>query len=197
MPAATTPAARLTGTPLRPCPRGRSRRIGSRGADTVALDRVTDLPPEPEEVGHAQHAPEPVDVVLRVLSSAANHGKLWFGIAAVGVLAGGRSRRAGIRGVGSLAVASFTANSLVKPLVGRRRPDIERTHLARRIGSTPWTSSFPSGHSASAAAFATAAALELPASALVLAPVAAAVATSGSTSACTTAATSSSGRRSG
>ena len=142
----------------------------------LPFDRVTDLPPEPEEVGHAQHAPEPVDVVLRVLSSAANHGKLWFGIAAVGVLAGGRYRRAGIRGVGSLAVASFTANSLVKPLVGRRRPDIERTHLARRIGSTPWTSSFPSGHSASAAAFATAAALELPASALVLAPVAAAVA---------------------
>ena len=137
---------------------------------------VTDQPPPPELVEEATPSPKPVDVALRLLTQSANHGKLWFGIAAVGVLVGGAARRAGVRAIGSLSVASFVSNSLVKPLVGRRRPDLERTQLARRIGTRPWTSSFPSGHSASAAAFATGAALELPPAALVLAPLAAAVA---------------------
>ena len=113
-------------------------------------------------MGRSSRRPEPVDVALRALTLAANHGKIWMGSAAAGALAGGAYRRAGLRGLGSLAVASFVSNSLVKPLVGRRRPDLERTQLARRIGERPWTSSFPSGHSASAAAFATGAALELP-----------------------------------
>ena len=137
---------------------------------------VTDEPPEPAEVEEAKDSPEALDVVLRALTTAANHGKLWFGLAAAGAVAGGAYRRAGVRGIASLSVASFAANTLIKPLVGRRRPDIERTHLARRIGTRPWTSSFPSGHSASAAAFATGAALELPAAGWVLAPLAAAVA---------------------
>ena len=142
----------------------------------LPFTRVTDVPPDPERVEEARDSPEPIDVALRLLTTSANHGKLWFGLAAVGVIAGGRFRRAGIRGVGSLAIASFTANSLIKPLIKRRRPDEDRTKLARRIGTQPWTSSFPSGHSASAAAFATGAALELPPAALVLAPLAAAVA---------------------
>ena len=75
----------------------------------------------------------------------------------------------------SMGAASFLSNTVIKPLVGRRRPDAERTHAARRIGRVPWTSSFPSGHSASAAV-ATATALELPAAGVALAPVAAAVA---------------------
>ena len=137
---------------------------------------VTDEPPRAEVVQEVQPTSRPVDVALRVLTRSADHGRLWMGLAAVGALAGGGYRRAGIRGLGSLAVASFVSNSLVKPLVGRRRPDLERTKLARRIGERPWTSSFPSGHSASAAAFATGAALELPAAGLALAPVAAAVA---------------------
>ncbi len=137
---------------------------------------VTDEPPDLETVGEAQPAPEPVDVALRLLTLAANHGKLWMAFAAAGALAGGGLRRAGVRGLGSLSVASLVSNSLIKPLVGRRRPDIERTRLARRIGARPWTSSFPSGHSASAAAFAVGAALEVPVAGLALAPVAAAVA---------------------
>jgi diacylglycerol kinase family enzyme len=137
---------------------------------------VTDVPPPAEVVEEAKPTPEAFDVVMRVLSTAANHGKLWFGFALAGAVAGRSTRRAAIRGVGSLALASFTANSLIKPLVGRRRPDLERTHLARRIGTRPWTSSFPSGHSASAAAFATGVGLELPVAALAIAPVAAGVA---------------------
>lgn len=138
--------------------------------------RSPDLPPSPAGVPGPVAFPRRIDVGLRGLTTAANHGVLWFGIAAVGAVAGRRSRRAALRGVGSLALSSFVANVVVKPLVGRRRPDQDRTELARRIGRVPWTSSFPSGHSASAAAFATGAALELPLSGTVLGPLAAAVA---------------------
>jgi len=135
-----------------------------------------DSPPPPEITPAPVPLPQPIDIGLRRLTLAANHGVLWFGIGAVGVLAGGRARRAAIRGVASLSMASFVSNSLVKPLIGRRRPDLERIQTARRIGYIPWTSSFPSGHSASAAAFAAGAAMELPLSATVLAPLATAVA---------------------
>jgi diacylglycerol kinase family enzyme/membrane-associated phospholipid phosphatase len=138
--------------------------------------RPTDQAPLPTDVPAPVSFPRPIDAGLRRLTTAANHGALWFGIAAAGAFTGRRSRRAAFRGVGSLALSSFVANVVVKPLVGRRRPDPDRTQLARRIGRAPWTSSFPSGHSASAAAFATGAALELPLSAAVLGPLAAAVA---------------------
>lgn len=137
---------------------------------------VTDEPPPAEVVQEVQPTAAPVDVALRVLTRSADHGRLWMGLAVTGAVAGGAYRRAGIRGLGSLAMASFVSNTLIKPLVGRRRPDLDRTQLARRIGERPWTSSFPSGHSASAAAFATGAAIELPALGLGLAPIAAAVA---------------------
>ena len=68
------------------------------------------------------------------------------------------------------------SNVVVKPLIGRRRPDLQRTKLARQIGEVPWTSSFPSGHSASAAAFAAGATMELPVAGVILAPLAAFVA---------------------
>lgn len=60
-------------------------------------------------------------------------------------------------------------------MLRRTRPDpiaLLFTHRARRI---PTSSSFPSGHAASAAAFAVGAAIEWPASAVVLGPLAAAV----------------------
>lgn len=137
--------------------------------------KPSDTAPDPTIVPAAHPLPQPVDVALRRLTTAANHGLLWFGIGAAGALLGKRPRRAAIRGTVSLAMSSFVANSVVKPLVGRRRPDIDRTVTARRIGRTPWTSSFPSGHAASAAAFATGAALEFPVSAALLAPLAGAV----------------------
>ncbi len=138
--------------------------------------RQTDQAPDISTVPATDSVPRSVDVALRRLTLSANHGVLWFGIGAVGVLAGGRYRRAALRGMSSVAMASFVSNSVVKPLVGRRRPDAKRTSAARRIGRVPWTSSFPSGHSASAAAFATGAALELPAAGALLGPLAAAVA---------------------
>lgn len=125
----------------------------------------------------ADHAPHPVDVTLRALSRSANKGKLWLALAAVGVVAtSGRIRRAAVRGAGSLSVTSLIVNGAVKPLFRRQRPDIELTPLVRRLSRQPWTTSFPSGHAASAAAFTCGVALESPAVALSIAPVAGAVA---------------------
>jgi diacylglycerol kinase family enzyme/membrane-associated phospholipid phosphatase len=138
--------------------------------------RVTDVQPDPATVPAALPVPRPFDRALRLLTRSADHGLLWFGTGAALALTGKRGRRAALRGAISLGGASFVANSLVKPLVGRRRPDPERTAIARRIHSTPWTSSFPSGHAASATAFATGIALEFPLAGAVLAPVAAGVA---------------------
>lgn len=125
----------------------------------------------------AEEVPRPVDVALRALTRSANKGRLWLGLAGVGAVAtAGRTRRAAIRGAGSLAASSLIVNTTVKPLFRRQRPDIELTPLVRRLSRQPWTTSFPSGHAASAAAFTCGVALESPAIALALAPVAGAVA---------------------
>jgi membrane-associated phospholipid phosphatase len=109
-----------------------------------------------------QHDPV-LDTLMPALSRAADHGVLWLG--AAGLLASsGRPtwRRAAVRGIASVAAASATANGLAKLSVRRRRPPIDGVPLARRVRRTPVTTSFPSGHSASAAAFALGAAREMP-----------------------------------
>lgn len=118
----------------------------------------------------------PVDLALRALTRSANGGRLWLGLAAVGLLVPGRTRRAALRGVGALAATSAVANGVLKPATRRRRPAIERTPLVRQLPRWPRSTSFPSGHAASAAAFTTAVTLERPAVGAALAPVAAAVA---------------------
>lgn len=117
----------------------------------------------------------PVDVALRRLSKSANKGRLWLGLAAAGSLVKGRARRAAIRGAGSLAATSFVVNVAVKPLIRRQRPDIALTPLVRRLSRQPWTTSFPSGHAASAAAFTAGVAMEHRVAGAALAPVATAV----------------------
>jgi len=100
-----------------------------------------------------------LDNAMRRLSRGADHGKLWFAIAAALALLGGpRGRIAARRGLVSLGIASGFANLLAKPLTTRRRPARqEAKELARHRVRMPRSSSFPSGHSASAFAFATAA----------------------------------------
>ncbi|MFF4650664.1 bifunctional phosphatase PAP2/diacylglycerol kinase family protein [Streptomyces sp. NPDC001380] len=117
--------------------------------------------------------------VLPRLSRAADHGVLWMGAAAaLGVVGTRSARRAALRGIGSLAVASLATNTAAKWAARRTRPGIGPVPLMRRLSRQPLSSSFPSGHSASAVAFATAVALEAPRYGAVLAPVAAAVAAS-------------------
>jgi undecaprenyl-diphosphatase len=98
-----------------------------------------------------------LDVAMRRLSRAADHSTLWFGSAAAIALLGGKTgRRAARRGLLSLGLASAFANLVAKPLTTRRRPEREELEvLARRHVPMPRTSSFPSGHAASALAFAT------------------------------------------
>ncbi|MBM4536804.1 phosphatase PAP2 family protein [Rhodococcus hoagii] len=121
--------------------------------------------------------PSRLDGGLRTLSNAANHSVLWMGVAAGMGLAGGRARRAAVRGVLAVAGASALSNAVLKPVYPRRRPPAGTPEFTVRRGlPAPRSSSFPSGHSASAAAFATAVALEYPAAGVALAPLAAAVA---------------------
>ena len=115
--------------------------------------------------------------VLPRLSRAANHGRLWFALAAGMAATGGRTgRRAALRGLGSLALASLTVNTVGKGAVGRARPLLAAVPVIRQLHRQPVTTSFPSGHSASAAAFVAGAASQSGAWGAALAPVAASVA---------------------
>ncbi|MYS20133.1 undecaprenyl-diphosphatase [Streptomyces sp. DvalAA-14] len=123
-----------------------------------------------------QHWPG-AEPVLPRLSRSANHGRLWFAVAAGMAATGGRSgRRAAARGLGSMALASLTANTVGKGAVRRTRPILDAVPVIRQLHRQPVTSSFPSGHSASAAAFVAGAAMESSAWGTALAPVAASVA---------------------
>jgi undecaprenyl-diphosphatase len=101
-----------------------------------------------------------LDIAMRGLSRAADHGKLWFATATVLALLGGSSGRLAARnGLVSLGIASAFANLVAKPLSARRRPARkEAEELTSRHVQMPRSSSFPSGHAASAFAFATGAA---------------------------------------
>ncbi|KAA9161654.1 phosphatase PAP2 family protein [Amycolatopsis acidicola] len=123
--------------------------------------------------------PRPVTDVLPRLGRAANYSRLWWGTSAALAVSGNRrARRAALRGMVSIGVASVAANVVSKRAVRRPRPSLEHTPIARRLSRAPITTSFPSGHSASAAAFATGVALEWPALAAPVGAVAAGVAAS-------------------
>jgi membrane-associated phospholipid phosphatase len=119
-----------------------------------------------------------LDGPVRRLSAAADKSRLWLGIAAVVAVAGGRrGRRAALEGVMAIGVTSATVNLGVKPVARRRRPD--RAHPALfedRHVAMPRSASFPSGHAASAFAFAYAVGRHLPALAVPIRLLAAAVA---------------------
>jgi membrane-associated phospholipid phosphatase len=120
-----------------------------------------------------------LDRTMPALSRAADHGVLWLGVA--GLLAASPCsswRRGAFRGVVSLAVASLTVNVLAKAAVGRPRPSLEVVPHTRRVRRRPVTTAFPSGHAASAAAFAVGAAREAPGMAVPLGVLAAGVAVS-------------------
>ena len=116
------------------------------------------------------------DDFFRRLSAAANKGKLWIGIAAVMALFPGRTRRAAVHGLLAQAVASAVTNLGFKTLLPRARPLPEHLPAFRFVHPQPTSSSMPSGHSASAVAFALGAGLVRPGLGAALAPLAAGVA---------------------
>jgi membrane-associated phospholipid phosphatase len=111
-----------------------------------------------------------LDRFFRKVSSAANHSKLWLLSAAVMAAVGdGPGRRAAADGLASIGLASATVNLVLKPLGGRRRPnrDTNNVPVARQV-DMPQSTSFPSGHAASAFAFANGASYAVPALGLPL-----------------------------
>ena len=119
-----------------------------------------------------------LDVVMARLSNAANYGRLWLGCAVVIATVGGRrGRRAAVLGLASLGVASAVSNVVAKPLLARGRPERDAATINDdRWVRMPTSPSLPSGHSASAFAFATAVGSQLPALSIPLRVLAAAVA---------------------
>jgi membrane-associated phospholipid phosphatase len=86
---------------------------------------------------------------------------------------GPRGRRAAAFGLAAIGVTCATANLPMKGLTRRRRPTAPVPE-ARRLPQ-PWSTSFPGGHTASAAAFSAAVGRELPGLAAPLGALAAAV----------------------
>ena len=119
-----------------------------------------------------------LDRAFRRLSKAANHSKLWLASGALLAATGGAGgRRAAANGLASTALTSAIVNLVLKPLGGRRRPDRD-THqvpVARQV-EMPRSTSFPSGHSASAFAFTTGVSAASPAAGIPLSALAALVA---------------------
>src|SRR3954451_25171919 len=133
---------------------GRARGAGGlRGAlvrlDCAIFDRVA-----------RAHTPR-LDRALPLVSRSANHSAIWVAIAC-GLGASGRRRgvRAAVRGLGSVAITSLVVNQGVKRVVRRPRPSLRHVPAVRRVAVAPLTTSFPSGHAASAAAFTTGVAAE-------------------------------------
>jgi membrane-associated phospholipid phosphatase len=93
-----------------------------------------------------------MDRLMPALSQAASHSKIWIAMAAAMSLAGGKKgRRTAMEGLTAVAITSFLANLVAKGLFRRPRPT-DQVPEPRRL-PTPGSSSMPSGHTASAAAF--------------------------------------------
>lgn len=104
-----------------------------------------------------------LDTTMPVLTRAADHAKLWMAVAGViGATGSHSARRGAVRGLASLAVTSLLANQVGKRVWHRKRPDRTTVPLTRRARRVPTSTSLPSGHSASAAAFAVGVGLENP-----------------------------------
>jgi diacylglycerol kinase family enzyme/membrane-associated phospholipid phosphatase len=108
------------------------------------------------------------------LSRAGDHGVLWYAAAVALALLG--HRRAALRGLASMLVAALLSDVVVKRFFDGPRPLFADVPDLRRLRAYPTNPSFPSGHAASAAAFATGVALESPRAGLLVGPVAAAIA---------------------
>jgi undecaprenyl-diphosphatase len=118
-----------------------------------------------------------INQVMTTASSVANRSKLWIAVATCLALTGrrraGMAAASGMLGVG---IASTVVNGPLKFAWRRARPAAPLGASDGPLLPLPRTFSFPSGHAASAAAFATGTSIAMPASAPVVVPMAATVA---------------------
>jgi membrane-associated phospholipid phosphatase len=156
----------------------------------LSMDFPAAPPPQParwlqdaERVDVALYAtiaqtPTPaLDRTMARLSHAADYSRLSLASAAVLAATGGsRGRRAAAMGLAAVGVTASTINLGVKPLSRRGRPDraVEGVPVARHV-RMPSSTSFPSGHTAAAFAFATGVGHVLPPAAIPLRGLAALV----------------------
>jgi membrane-associated phospholipid phosphatase len=89
------------------------------------------------------HSPEAERAVAR-FSALGEHGGVWLAIGLAGQLLDGRRRPAWRRATRAVAGA-YALNTAIKPLVGRRRPQLAGLPA---LTSTPTGLSFPSAHAA-------------------------------------------------
>jgi membrane-associated phospholipid phosphatase len=89
------------------------------------------------------HSPEAERAVAR-FSALGEHGGVWLAIGLAGQLLDGRRRPAWRRATRAVAGA-YALNTAIKPLVGRRRPELAGLPA---LTSTPTGLSFPSAHAA-------------------------------------------------
>jgi undecaprenyl-diphosphatase len=119
-----------------------------------------------------------LDRVMTTASTLANRSRLWVAVAAL--LAGTgrrRPRTAAASGLAGIGIAATLVNGPLKFAWRRDRPPIiVPGPRGQPLLPLPRTFSFPSGHSASAAAFATGTSLAMPALAPALVPMAGTVA---------------------
>lgn len=106
-----------------------------------------------------------MDRTMSMSSIAADHSLMWLAIAAALAFAGGRrGRRAARDGVVAIGMASAAVNLGLKRVASRKRPLRDEVALTQhRWVRMPSSTSFPSGHTASAFAFATAVGQRIPA----------------------------------
>ncbi|MEV0288009.1 phosphatase PAP2 family protein [Kribbella sp. NPDC050820] len=138
-------------------PRPSSRAVRRRG-ETGTLSLLEDL--DHAVFRSVARMSTPVlDEPLRRVSDFADFSKPWFLVAgALTVFGGSRGRRAAVAGLSAIGAASLVVNQPMKKAARERvRPDRHFHGVpVRRWVRMPTSGSFPSGHSASAAAFAVA-----------------------------------------
>lgn len=116
-----------------------------------------------------------LDRVMTTASTLANRSRLWVAVSAIFWATGRRRpRTAAASGLLGIGVAATLVNGPLKFAWRRDRPPV--LGGKEPLLPLPRTFSFPSGHSASAAAFATGVSVAMPAAAPVIAPMGATVA---------------------
>lgn len=145
------PAAEVIAARLQQSARGGTERLQHWLQKLARLDR--------ELYAAIANVPTPtLDEPIRRLSNSANYSLIWLSAAGgLAIVGGRRGRRAALAGVLAIGITSAVVNQGIKRLYPRPRPDRagEQVPLERHV-RMPGSTSFPSGHSASGFAFATA-----------------------------------------
>ncbi|HSO49541.1 MAG TPA: phosphatase PAP2 family protein [Acidimicrobiia bacterium] len=94
-----------------------------------------------------------MDRIMPALSQAASHSKIWMTVAvALAIVGGKKGRTTAVESLAAVGITSLRATVVAKGLFRRSRPT-DQVPEERRL-PTPGSSSMPSGHTASGAAFA-------------------------------------------